>query len=342
MVARPDAALLMPGLIPFASLFVVESAEQMQAVLPEFKVDRAALNLVRPARHRTKLLLAGSDDVNGVVASFHGIIEAEREYYASLHSGFLSPLRRLLQGDLGFCRIDDHIISTTHATRFLCDIHAHDPEYLRNIGCVVSAYCTEFLRSFGPNVPLEAFPPVELSKPVQTDVKSGSLYRRGPLGELDERWSAVLTIVLATVNYVRIVLANLAPVSLTHLKLRCLTSINAIRSLQFVQDRLRGEGGAPPRARAILGKALCSPESRWFRKRDDLRDLLVHFSPRPVKPECSDFSLQDALTHYSRTSLLELGANADTLLEHLATVLAEGYALNKSSFWYGVVPEDAG
>ncbi len=54
---RRDAALVSMGLLPSISLFVAESHDRLRESLPGFKVEPPdAIDLIRPARHRTKLL----------------------------------------------------------------------------------------------------------------------------------------------------------------------------------------------------------------------------------------------------------------------------------------------
>ena len=340
LVVRPDAALLAPSLLPFTSLFVAESHDRLRESLPGFRVEPVGvMELIRPARHRTKLLLSRKDHLTEMVAKYGSIAAQERKYFSTLHSGILAPLKRLVQPDLGLCTVAGHIFSTTHATRFICGIETHNPRFVRSTSFVVSSYCAQLLATFAPNVKVLAFEPHKLARVEQMDIKSVALYRRGALGTVSEEWAAVLTMILANLNFVRHVLSVLVPGDLpTMLKLRTLQAFNAIHSIRRIQDRLRGDNQLPSRAATVLARAISSPEAKWLRTRHDLRDLLIHFRPRNITPVHFEISYADAIEVFGGATSAELAITASTILRHLTETLTEGFNLDANSFWYGRLP----
>lgn len=339
--AHADAGLIAPCLLPFASLFVSESHDRLKEYLPGFRVEPPnAIEIVRSSRHRTKLLLSKSHDLSELVDTYAEIATKEREYFSSLHTGFLAPLKRLVQPDLGFCTVDGQIFSTTHGTRFIYGMDSRNPERMRELGYTVAAYCTQLVAAFAPTLELPPFPSRSLGEVRQTDIKSKALYRRGTLGALPEKWAAVLTMVLANLNVVRHILSPLVGEECqSTTKLRVLQCFNAIHSIRRVQDQLRGEGRLPSDAAELLGRAVSSPEAKWLRRRDDLRDMLVHFAPRTVEPKYSGLSFAEAVAVFGRASSEEVLARTNELLRHLTSVLEDGFGLDKNAFWYGRLPE---
>ena len=345
VLRRGDAALLTPGLLPFLSLFVVESHGRLCEALPGFRVEPAgALELIRPARHRTKLLLSSSHQLNEIIAGYGAIARAEREYFHGLHSGLLAPLKRLVQPDLGICRLDGHVISTTHATRFMSGLESRDPTSFRDAGLVVSSYCSALLSTFKVKVELTPFPAQSLPRIEQVDIKSGALYRRGAFGALPEEWSAVLTMILANLNFVHRVVGALVPADAgTLLKLRTLQAFNSVHSVRRIQDQLRGSNGLPAGAASLLARALSAPEAKWLRKRDDLRDTLTHFKPRKIKGAEAEMSYHEAIEVFSGMTMSQLATSVNALIVHLTATLTEGFELEAGTFWYGRLPiEEAG
>jgi hypothetical protein len=342
--ARADAALIAPCLLPFASLFVLESHDRLQEHLPGFRVDPpTAIEIVRNSRHRTKLLLSKNQDLSELVDTYADIAAKERDYFSSLHAGFFAPLKRLFQPDLGFCAVDGHIFSTTHGTRFIYGMDSHDPERLRELGYTVAAYCTQLIAAFAPTLEVPSFASRPLGRIQQTDIKSLRLYRRGTLGALPEKWAAALTMVLANLNVIRHILTPLVGDECTSIiKLRALQCFNAIHSIRRVQDQLRGEGRLSQEASELLGHAISCPEAKWLRRKDDLRDMLVHFVPRTVQPEHAGLSFADAIAVFGRASSAEVVSRTTDLLTHLTNVLTRGFKLDKNAFWYGRLREEAG
>lgn len=341
VIQHRDMALISPAIMPWASLFVVESFGRLFEYLPEFRtvLPKEHLNLIMPARHRTKLLLGRKSDVASLVASFHRVVEQERAEFASLHSGFLAPLKRLVQPDLGLSVCDGHIFSTPHATRFLLGGDSFSQELMYNSARLVSSYCAYLSQIVDELLPAPQFPRASTPDIVMRDIRSGSLYRRGPLGELPDQWAAVLSMVLATTNFVHRVLRTIVPAaSKTFLKVRTIQAFNAIHSIRIVQDRFAAEQRLPAGAASILRSILKQPDARWLRDRDDLRDALVHFQPKPILPSWSSLRYDPIIAELcgNRTHV-DLDVTVDRLLANVSEALACGFKLGRDPFWYGSV-----
>ncbi len=337
LIHHPDSALLAPAVQPFASLFVVESNTRLleYSSLPAVLTEDA-LRAIRPARHRAKLLLSRSSDVSRVVAEFDAIVQDERRHFVDSHRGWLAPLKRWLQPDLGLSLCDGHIFSTTHGTRFMFG-DDFEGQRLREASSIVAAYCSSLSRAFGhppSRSKVEARPIGVIMK----DIKCEALYQRGPLGELDLAWSGALAIVLANANFVGKVLRKLVDVdSPSYIKLCVLCAFHAIESLRLVQDRLVSEKRLPSSAADVL-RSVATPEVRQLRKRKELRDALVHFQPKRVQAARRPDSYAELLASLSGgLSQEDLAGLANSVLATVTTALVGGFDLHPGTFWHGTV-----
>lgn len=338
LIGHPDSGLIAPAVIPFASLFVVES----DARLAEHGCVRASafardeLGSIRAARHRVKMLLSKKSDVSQLVADFHAIVRDERERFVGAHRGWLGPLKRWVQPDLGISLIDGEVFSTTHATRFSFG-GEFTGETLREAGRLVASYCSAVCHA--SSLADEAVPfdrrPLGL---VMKDIRSDALYARGDLGTLQAPWAGAVALILANVNFVSKVLrAIVGEDSSSFTKLRVMTAFHAIESLRIVQDRLHAERLLPKRAADVIG-SVASPEVRWLRKHGALRDMLVHFQAHQSRSSPHAWGYQEQLTALAGgKSEAELGNLADRVLATVGRVLASGFDLHAQTFWYGTV-----
>lgn len=262
LIGHPDVGLMGPAMIPFASMFVVESharlAEHGWSGAQVF--GKTELDSIRAARHRVKMLLSKKSDVSQLVAEFDAIVRDERDRFVGAHTGWLGPLQRWIQPDLGISLIGGEVFSTTHATRFSFGMR-FDGASLREASRLVAWYCSAVAHAFGGTAENAQFSKQSLGL-VMKNIKSEALYGRGNLGTLNSPWAGAVALILANVNFVSKVLrALVAGESSAFTKLRVMTAFHAIESLRVVQDRLRSKGDLPKRAADVLG-AVATPEVR--------------------------------------------------------------------------------
>ena len=171
------------------------------------------------------------------------------------------------------------------------------------------------------------------------DIKCESLYRRGALGTLELPWAGVLAMVLANVNFVgRILPLFVSEDSRTLAKFRLLYAYHAAHSLRLVQDRLTADGTLTPPAAEVLKCALGTRDSRWLRKRKDLRDTLMHFQPSRSSPELHSLSLDEVVGGLlGNRSSADLPEIISSVLDGIGTALVGGFELGPRTFWYGTV-----
>jgi hypothetical protein len=176
--SHPEAALLFLGLIPQASMFAVESCRFINTLSPEIKKVLSSLrmdNLQQP-RHRAKLLDDHYKSVEEVSDDLVNISEQQRKLFIEPHKGFLGPLKRIIQPDLGISTYAGHIFSTTHATAFNFGDLGYDAKSAFSIGHQLGQYISSLIALFDIqlNIP---FPSVVLPKKItMKDIKAKSLY----------------------------------------------------------------------------------------------------------------------------------------------------------------------
>ncbi len=113
---QKSAGILIFGLIPYMSLFTVETYKYLQSALPACaaSLSKAHESIIRSSRMRTKLFDDKVKRVDGMFELLAWIIEFHNQWHINAHKGLLAPLKRALQDDLGIFVYDGHIIGSTH------------------------------------------------------------------------------------------------------------------------------------------------------------------------------------------------------------------------------------
>ncbi|WP_437289374.1 hypothetical protein [Sorangium sp. So ce406] len=342
---HPNRSLIFLGLVPTASMFIVESYGSLLPFAPELGqlLSQENLDLVRPARHRAKLLLSDRSQITDTAAELAKIATRQREAFLRPHTGPLRWLKRIVQADMGVFTFDGHVFSSTHAAIFSfgtdeeLESIGHDFGYL--LGKYISTLASgmRFEKPFDTGSATPPIAPVEMK-----DIKFESLYKRGPLGSLELGMAAACSIVLASVNMTHRMLRSIVdPTEPTFFKLRFLSAYHAQSSIQLLQDALRPAGKLSPAAATVFVEVLRHPFARWLRGRKELRDVLVHYQPRlPGRFDPTTTADTVVASLLGRRSMADVDQDLDTFLDHITLILSGGFALDRHTFWYGAVEPD--
>jgi hypothetical protein len=340
---HPKAGLLSPALLPPASMYVVESHRAIKKLAPGVAAAllEEFVNRVRPSRHRAKLLGGAEKSVGQVAIDLAEVAERQKRFFLEPHSGMLGPLKRAIQPDLGFSTYDGHIFATTHATAFSFG-HDHDlAERAFSIGEALGAYTATLLTMLGLQMPVPA-PASALPGVIEMrDIKSPALYRRGPLGKTPTELAAGMTLLLASLNQMRYIMQKLLPVGgHTQFRLKFIVAYHADSNLRAIQDRLASDSLLPEDTASIFREILGNPDSRWLRKRTDLRNLLAHYmvDERHVTALSPATDRTKMIEHFGGDlTYTEMDALLDRHIERMSLTLENGFALIGDPFWYGRV-----
>jgi hypothetical protein len=340
---HPQAALIFNGLIAHASMFVVESHRCLTTLFPDaqdaFSLHHA--DLLRKSRHRAKLLDNAEKTIEDVTADLIIIARRQRDIFLEPHSGFLGPLKRALQPDMGLSIFDGHIITTTHSTIFEFGEDCDLDESAFAFGKAIGAYTATVLNMFKIEIPLSVGPTKLPGNIEMRDIKYEALYTRGPLDTDRMDISAGLILILTNINFVIYILSRLLSAdSHTLFRIKFFSAFHANSNLRSIQDRLIANKFESAEIANFFKEALGNSESRWLRKQKSLRNLLTHYLPdaRMVSELPVDATRLNAIEYYGGgLSFGEINALLDRNIILLSGLLETNYKLVGDPFWFGKV-----
>jgi hypothetical protein len=116
LLRQPSNGILIYGITPFISLFIIESYSYLKKYIPEYAEVLSLANekIVRTSRMRVKLFDDSSKRVDRLIELLAYIIQFNKDWHIEGHKGCLRPLQRALQSDLGLFIYNNHIIGSTH------------------------------------------------------------------------------------------------------------------------------------------------------------------------------------------------------------------------------------
>jgi hypothetical protein len=234
---HPQSALLFHGLVPPASMYVVESYRCLTTIFPALHdvLSSDYPNLLQASRHRAKLLDNAQQSIEDIAGELATIAEQQRRYFLEPHHGFISSLKRLIQPDMGLSTYDGHVFSTTHSTIFGfgedCDFEASAFAFGQAMGAYTGSLFNLF--QFELQVPhVHAMLPGTIE---MRDIKFEVLYRRGPFGACGMKLAAGLALLLANLNYTHYILRGLLPAgSHTYFRLKFITVFHATANIKAI------------------------------------------------------------------------------------------------------------
>lgn len=344
-LSHPRASLIILGAIPITSLFVVESYDYLSR-FPDRRpqLDARRELLIRTSRHRVKLLVSKISSIDEITGEIGTIVDQHKKRFVDSHTGLLAPLKRLIQPDLGLFTYDGHLFSTTHAAEFSFG-SGNDPRAgAREFSEDIAGYVADIVNKLGlsdtdfdcPAATSDAPIPAKF---IMKDVKNAGFYSRGSLGTLGTNFAAGISYVLASLSYAHFILRELPCArSETFFKIKFLCAYYANDSLNTLQSVLHGRRALPPKAAAVLSVVLSNPQSKWLRKRDNLREFLVHYQPQKLTNDMAGLSYRELVSRFLGTkSFGHVDLLLDDYISNTIKALEAGFALSPNTFWYGQV-----
>ena len=100
--SQESSGILIFGLMPYLSLFTVETHKYLQSTFPSYAHTLLQDNyeIINASRMRTKFFDDTKMRVDGTFELLKWIIDFNEEWHIGGHKGWLAPLKRALQGDL--------------------------------------------------------------------------------------------------------------------------------------------------------------------------------------------------------------------------------------------------
>ena len=157
LTSKQSMGILIFGLLPYMSLFTVETYKYLQSNFPLYArtITQSHEKIVSASRIRIKLFDDTDKRTDGVLQLLKWIIEFNEEWYIKSHKGLLAPLKRALQDDLGIFFYDNHIIGSTHVGLFNIgyekkDLPSSGPEIYKILGLLSKSVGEDLGKYLGP------------------------------------------------------------------------------------------------------------------------------------------------------------------------------------------------
>ncbi len=340
---HPKAALIFNGLIAHASMFVIENHRCLTTLIPGTKslFSRSYSGLLRQSRHRAKLLDNSKKSIEETTTELILIAERQREIFLEPHRGFLGLIKRALQPDIGLSIYDNHIFTTTHTVVFAFGEESKFSESAFTFGKEIGTYIGAVFRLFQIEIPLSATKLAGLPGRIEMrDIKYETLYNRGTLDACHMEISAGLILILANLNFIIFILSGLLPPNSPLLfRMKFITAFHANISINLLHHKLI-KTAALTKKISFFTDALGNNDSRWLRKRKQLRNLITHYLPdekliSKIRPNASRI---DAIEYYSGgLSFADVSSLLDRNITYLASLIEAFFKLGGDPFWLGKV-----
>ena len=339
------------GLIPYFSLFIIESNQYLGKQTPEVfrKMNHQHERIIRASRTRIKLLEDNRNDFKSLIKHLDWISGCYRYWFIDRHKGISGLVRRFLHPDLSLTSYSGHIIGTSQICMFNLGLGASDvnltetnwfPNGFSELGHSVALDIGRYIGQIVCGFDLVSYlndgrhpiPRINGQDFKVQGAKSDKYYNSIFNGAGSSQINAFLLLLLATINFIEYVLNRLTSGTSNSLfKLKYITIYHVVNSLKKLQS--------------IFYKAKLTRESREnfrcvFEDREltklisnpGFRNILVHYSIDKV-PEAS---LNDShhffglIEHFfPGNTFSDINAATDRQLKRLSGILEN---------WHGRVP----
>jgi hypothetical protein len=290
-----EIGILVFGLIPYYSLFILESYKYICSVEPNYEViaKRKHEDIITSSRHQVKLFDGTRQDVQNVMKSIDTVVKLYLDWFVNSHKGLLSELKKLIQTDLGLYIYNNHIIATTHIAFFNLGYADHISLFTQGV-----ASGTPLSSSFGHDVgqylsllyrflhPQDDFiPPTFCKYNIQgtllrsKDVKSKNYYTTIFNGTSSEQLNACLMFFMTSANFASYILPELVESrNFTFFKIKFLTLYHLVISLTKFQNYFYNQNILTTRSKEYFKKIFSGKDLKRIKNRADFRNILVHYN----------------------------------------------------------------
>lgn len=291
-----SSGILVFGLVPFLSLFVVETYNYLQNTLPTYAtaLSKPHEKIIRSSRMRIKFFDDSAKRVDGMLELLSWIAQFHHEWHIGRHKGLLAPLKRALHDDLGIFVYDSHIIGSTHTGLINLGFERGDlPTTDKEISATIGSLARSIAVEIGSYVARLSQWPEFASSSSNTSYFDYKISDE-KLGYKDEKstmyFSSVfngagvteinfsLLLFLATVNFLGYILKQLvidSPVTL--FKMKFITLHHLSSSLEKLRNYYYPKGMLINRSKKYFQAILENKDLELIKRQSSLRNILVHY-----------------------------------------------------------------
>ncbi|NET69509.1 MAG: hypothetical protein F6K62_00150 [Sphaerospermopsis sp. SIO1G2] len=346
-IQTKSSGVLIFELLPYLSLFTVESSNYIQSCLPNYaeEISREYERVIRNSRMRIKFFDDTNNRVDGMFELIDWISQFYEDWFINSHT---SSIKRDLQPDFGIFAYDGHIIGSTHMSFLFTglgkeDISPNGEETGEIMGKILHSVAQEMGAYLGC---LNTYPEfmftetnsfvynIEDDKLGYKDVKSkeffGCVFNKNHTIAIN--FSLVLF--LATINFFRYILNRLFDKSPEILfKLKFIMLYHIVSSLQKLQDYCYPKNLLSEQSKEYLKDILKSKELKKL-TRKDLRNILVHYKLEKVPPDLIDqgFDLKNLVEYFFPSQRFEeIDQKINDQIIHISDILEQWLNWNVKS-----------
>ncbi|MBD2694559.1 hypothetical protein [Anabaena catenula] len=340
---QQSAGTLIFGLMPYLSLFTVESYNYLQKTFPDYTKTMSFEyeQIIRNSRMRVKFFDDTINKVSGTFELLDWISEFYEEWFINSHKGCLSSLKRYLQPDLGIFAYDGHIIGSTH-TGFLFtglgkeNLSKNGEDMTAIIGNVLYSVAQELGAYLAQLCTWTEFVPIKTNsfsyiiqddKLGYKDVKSvdffPSVFNRYDTTSINFS----LLLFLSTINFIRHILTRLmANYPEIFFKLKFITLYHLASSLERLQNYCYPQNLLTEISKHYFKNILNDKELKKIRSKIELRNILVHYQLAKIPNSLlsPSFNLKYLVEYFfSGESFEEIDKKVDDQISRISDILEQ-------------------
>jgi len=294
--------------IPFLSLYVVESQKYLISIDPTIREaleESLGFNFkefIETSRNRIKLFEENSG-IEEIALRFDNIVKSQKEAFNREHTGLLGWLKRLLQDDIGIYVFNDNVINTTHTVVYNLGLESYTSnsqisQLMLSVSQDIGKYTETLFQAFviGHNGEYQEFFQQDTQKQIRSiDRKSDRYYPLIFKNPEARELNALLTLLFPMTNFLAFGLSQITSrKSETAFKLKFVGLYHIIHSLSNLQDYYYNSTVLSTDSKHFLKVILSSKEVKLIKKKQLLRNILVHYEirgiPEAVLDETKPFS----------------------------------------------------
>lgn len=289
-----SAPIFIFGLLPYISLFTIETYKYIQNNFPEYaniwSIEH--IKILHQSRMRIKFFDDTNNQVTGVFELLDLISDFHEEWHINRHKGSLSSLKKALQPDLGIFAYDGHIIGSTHtgllftglAKKDLSEINTDVTENIRKLLFSISEELGRYLAWLSK---LTEFTPIKTNSFDYTiqdnqlgykDVKSAQFFSSVFNGSDTISINFSLLLFLSTTNFIgHIVTKLVSGLPDTLFKLKFITLYHLASSLNKLYNYCYPKNLLTAHSKKYFQSVINNNELKKITSNKVLRNILMHY-----------------------------------------------------------------
>jgi hypothetical protein len=339
------ASILVFGLVPYFSLFIVEAENYLSKTLLDYNnsLTSEIRAIITAARTRVKFFDDNQKGVGGTFDMLDWISKFHEEWHINRHKGLLSPIQRRLQDDLGVFFYGLHIIGSTHTAVLNLgysqgdlperseEISSRIKQLSLSVGEGISSYVSKILNlpellaieadfgNFAYNIS------ADLLK--YKDEKSEIILSRIFNGPTSEPVNLSLLLFLTQVNYLQYILTDsVSPKHYTPFKLKYIFLYHLTSSLEKLQSENASNSLLTDCSIKYIERIILDATLRELVSKRQFRNILVHYGiPKSLNAGLSLSTELYGLTEYffNGNSYEQILNSVNAQISRISSILEE-------------------